>query len=96
LGFAQVQERIRALSRRLSDGLREKGYHIHSDAYPDAATGIVSAIRPGQDAAAAVKALKGRGIIAAVRLGRIRMSPHVYISERQIDAVVAAMAALEA
>lgn len=96
LGFARAQERIRALSRRLADGLREAGYRIHSDAYPQAAAGIVSAIRPGQDATAAVKALKGQGIIAAARLGRIRLSPHVYISERQIDLAIAALAALEA
>jgi selenocysteine lyase/cysteine desulfurase len=45
---------------------------------------------------AAVKALKSRGIIAAARLGRIRLSPHVYLSEAQIDAAVAALASLEA
>jgi cysteine desulfurase / selenocysteine lyase len=94
LGFARVRERIRALSRRLADGLRAAGYGIHADAYPDAASGIVSALRPGQDAAAAVRALKDKGIIAAARLGRIRLSPHVYISERQIDTVVEALAAL--
>jgi cysteine desulfurase/selenocysteine lyase len=96
LGFARVRERIRALSRRLSDGLRQAGYGILSDAFPESATGIVSAIRPGQDAAATVKALKAHGIIAAARLGRIRLSPHIYISERQIDTVIAALAALEA
>lgn len=96
LGFAQVRERIRALSRRLADGLRKAGYQIHSDAYPGAASGIVSAIRPGQDAGAAVKALKDKGIIAAARLGRIRLAPHVYLSEGQMDAVAEAMAGLEA
>jgi selenocysteine lyase/cysteine desulfurase len=96
LGFARVRERIRALARRLADGLRDAGYRIHADAYPDAATGIVCAARPGQDAGAAVKALKSRGIIAAARLGRIRLSPHVYLSEAQIDAAVAALASLEA
>lgn len=96
LGFARVRERIRSLARRLSDGLQDAGYLLHSEPYPDQAAGIVSAIRPGQDALVAVKVLKSRGIIAAARLGRIRLSPHVYISERQIDTVVAAMALLEA
>jgi cysteine desulfurase / selenocysteine lyase len=93
LGFARVRERIRALSRRLADGLRAAGYGIHADAYPEAASGIVSALRPGQDAAAVVRDLKDKGIIAAARLGRIRLAPHVYISEGQIDAVVEALAA---
>ena len=96
LGFARVRGRIRYLAHRLSDGLKDAGYLLHSGAYPDLAAGIVSAIRPGQNAVEAVKALKSRGIIAAARLGRIRLSPHVYISERQIDAVVAALAVLEA
>lgn len=94
LGFANVRERIRALARRLSDGLRAAGYGIHADAYPDAASGIVSALRPGQDAAAAVRTLRDKGIIAAARLGRIRLAPHIYISERQIDSVVEALASL--
>jgi selenocysteine lyase/cysteine desulfurase len=96
LGFAQVRERIRSLSRRLADGLRTAGYGIHGDAYPDAPSGIVSAIRPGQDAIAAARTLKDKGIIAAARLGRIRLAPHVYISERQIDTVVEVLANLEA
>jgi selenocysteine lyase/cysteine desulfurase len=94
IGFRRVRERIRSLSRRLSDGLRSAGYQIHGDGHPGAETGIVAALRPGQDAADAVKALKDRGIVAANRLGRIRLAPHVYISEAQIDSVVAAMAAL--
>jgi len=96
LGFARVRGRIRSLARRLSDGLRDAGYLLHSGPYPELAAGIVSAIRPGQDATIAVKTLKAQGIIAAARLGRIRLSPHVYISERQIDTAVAAMAVLEA
>ena len=94
IGFARVRERIRYLSGRLADGLRAAGYLIHPDAVPGSSCGIVAAARPGQDAAAAVKALKARGIIAAARLGRIRLGPHVYISERQIDTVIAEMAAL--
>lgn len=95
LGHGPVRARIRMLAERLSDGLREAGYLIGSDAYPESACGIVTAIRPGQDAASAVKALKEKGVITAARLGRIRLSPHVYLSERQIDAAVALMAGLD-
>jgi selenocysteine lyase/cysteine desulfurase len=94
LGFAAVRARIDHLARRLADRLRNAGYAVQSDAHPGSATGIVAAIRPGQDAATAVKALKDKGIIAAARLGRIRLSPHVYLSEAQIDAAAAALAGL--
>jgi selenocysteine lyase/cysteine desulfurase len=46
------------------------------------------------DPASAVKALKERNIITAERMGRIRLAPHVYNSEKQIDTVVAEMARL--
>lgn len=94
IGYQRVRDRILFLAGRLSDGLRSAGYTVHGDGHPEAATGIVAALRPGQDAAAAVKALKERGIVAAARLGRIRLAPHVYISEAQIDTVAEAMAAL--
>lgn len=94
LGFDQVRARILALADRLAGGLRGAGYRIQGDAHPSARTGIVVVERPDLDAAAAVKALKEEGIVAAARLGRIRLAPHVYNSEAQIDAVVAALASL--
>ncbi|MDQ3000609.1 MAG: aminotransferase class V-fold PLP-dependent enzyme [Fibrobacterota bacterium] len=93
IGFDQVRDRIRFLAKRLSDGLRSSGFQIVSDAW-GRESGIVAASRPGLDPALAVKALKARNIIAAERLGRIRLAPHVYISEKQIDKVVAELASL--
>lgn len=93
IGFDQVRDRIRFLAKRLSDGLRGSGFQIVSDAW-GRESGIVAASRQGLDPASAVKALKDRNIIAAERLGRIRFAPHVYNSEKQIDTVVAEMAAL--
>ncbi|MDB6035956.1 MAG: csdB [Verrucomicrobiales bacterium] len=94
IGFERVRNRIQVLARRLSDGLREAGYDLVSDAFPGMETGIVAASRSGLDSARAVKVLKERNIIAAERLGRVRLAPHVYISEKQIDRVITEMAAL--
>lgn len=94
IGFARVRDRIRSLAKRLSDRLREAGYRIHSDAFPGRETGIVAVSRPGLDSAGAVRSLKDRGIIAVERLGRIRLAPHIYNSESQLDKVAGIMAAL--
>jgi selenocysteine lyase/cysteine desulfurase len=94
IGFARARERIRFLADRLSTGLKSAGYELASDAFPGHRTGIVAASRPGLDPASAVKALKERNIITAERMGRIRLAPHVYNSEKQIDTVVAEMARL--
>jgi cysteine desulfurase / selenocysteine lyase len=93
IGFDRVRERIQSLAKRLSDGLRDAGFQIASDAWGEGA-GIVAASRRGLDSAAAVKTLKARNIIAAERLGRIRFAPHVYNSEKQIDTVVEALRSL--
>ena len=93
IGFDRMRSRIRALSKRLEDGLRSSGFRIESDAW-GGGVGIVAVSREGLDAAAAVTALKGRNIIAAERLGRIRFAPHVYNTESQIDKVVAEMQTL--
>lgn len=94
IGFDRVRARILELAARLSDGLREKGFVVHSDAFEGVRTGIVAVSRPGLDSSAAVKALKRKGIVAAERLGRIRLAPHVYNTEAQLDRAVAELAAL--
>jgi cysteine desulfurase/selenocysteine lyase len=91
LGFAEVRARIEALARHLERGLRGIGFNT---AVAGSATGIVAVSRPGVDSGAAVRGLKGRGIIAAERLGRIRFSPHVYNSPAQLDRAVAALSDL--
>lgn len=93
IGFDRVRSRIRFLAKRLEDGLRASGYRIESDAWGGGA-GIVAVSRDGLDAVSAVNTLKGRNIIAAERLGRIRFAPHVYNTEAQIDKVVAEMQGL--
>lgn len=96
IGFSRARARILELAARLAGGLRERGFAVQSDAFGGAATGIVAASRAGLDSAGAVKALRQRGIIAAERLGRIRLAPHIYNSEAQIDRVLLELGALPA
>ncbi|HLP42543.1 MAG TPA: aminotransferase class V-fold PLP-dependent enzyme [Fibrobacteria bacterium] len=94
IGFPRVRARILELADRLRDGLRSRGFSLLSDGFGGARTGIVVAVHPNLDAAVAVRALKDRGIIAAERLGRIRLAPHIYNSEAQVDRVVEELADL--
>jgi cysteine desulfurase / selenocysteine lyase len=93
IGFNRARGRILELAARLGDGLRARGFQVLSDGFQGARTGIVAAGKSGLDAAAAVRDLKARGIIAAERLGRVRLSPHVYNTEEQIDRAVADLGA---
>jgi cysteine desulfurase/selenocysteine lyase len=95
LGFAAVQARIQALALHLCRGLRDIGWQVTSDAFPDQRTGIVAAAPPaGHDAGRLVAALAGRNIVAAARLGRVRLAPHVFLLEAQLDQVVGELRAL--
>ena len=96
LGFAAVRGRIQTLAARLSDRLRPAGYALASDAFPAQANGIVSAIRPGLDAPKLVARLQQHGVVAAARLGRLRLAPHVYNSEAQLDRAAALIVAQDA
>lgn len=88
IGFATVRNRIFELSARLSRGLARNGYTLMCDAHPDWPTGIVVCEKPGTPAAAIIAHLAKHQVVAMERLGRVRFSPHVYISPEKIDAVV--------
>jgi selenocysteine lyase/cysteine desulfurase len=83
-----VRERIFELSAQLSKGLTNIGFNVYSDQFPDYPTGIVVCEKPGVGSDAIMTHLKKNKIVAAERLGRVRFSPHVYISPEQIDEVV--------
>jgi selenocysteine lyase/cysteine desulfurase len=88
IGFFAVRERIFELCAHLSQELTRIGFKVLSDQFPDYPTGIVVCEKPGVRADKIVEHLKKNNIIAAERLGRVRFSPHVYISPEQLDEVI--------
>jgi selenocysteine lyase/cysteine desulfurase len=88
IGFFDVRERIFELCAHLSRELAKIGFKVLSDQFPDYPTGIVVCEKPGVRADKIVEHLKKNNIIAAERLGRVRFSPHVYISPEQLDEVI--------
>jgi len=88
IGFFVVRERIFELCAHLSRELTRIGFKVLSDQFPDYPTGIVVCEKPGVRADKIVEHLKKNNIIAAERLGRVRFSPHIYISPEQLDEVI--------
>ncbi len=88
IGFIAVRERIYELSAHLSKKLTEAGFKVFSDNFRDYPTGIVVCEKPGVKLGVVMAHLKINNIVAADRLGRVRFSPHVYISPNQIDEAV--------
>ncbi|MDX9819356.1 MAG: aminotransferase class V-fold PLP-dependent enzyme [Desulfococcus multivorans] len=86
IGFDKVRDRIFELAEYLKQRLRNIGFQVLSDRFPDHPTGIVVCEKPGVQSGPMVQRLAEQKVVAAERLGRIRFSPHIYLSEYQIDA----------
>lgn len=89
VGFPAVKARIHELSRLLASGLEDRGFRVLASNHPGTPTGIIAAEKDGLDARLAVGKLASRGVVTQERLGRIRLSPHVYITEERIRQALA-------
>lgn len=84
-GPAAVESRVLALAERAARGLAELGFDVVSSRRPGETSGIVAATHPRHPASALVKRLASRGVITATRAGRLRVAPHAYNTEDEID-----------
>ena len=88
IGFDRARSRIFELVKSLNHGLKQIGCDVYGDRFPDLSTGITVFEKPGFTAAQIHKHLKQNGIYGVERLGRVRLSPHVFNTPEQIDRVV--------
>jgi selenocysteine lyase/cysteine desulfurase len=89
-GCAAVSERLKMLTERIAGSLREPGVSVVDVRFR--APHILSLAFKGGMPAGLVEGLAGEGIFVAPRLGRMRISPHVYNDEADIDRFVTALA----
>jgi selenocysteine lyase/cysteine desulfurase len=88
-GCDAVAARLAALTARLADGLRDGGVGI-----PDAAVRaphILSLRFGGGMPAGLIERLAAEQVYVAPRVGRMRISPHVYNDEEDIDRFIAVL-----
>lgn len=91
LGIELISRRVLALTERLCEGLKARGYQVFSSRRPGEASGIVSFTSPGHDPNTIAAELEKQRIIVVIREGRLRVAPHFYNTPEQIDALVAAL-----
>lgn len=92
VGWERVFDRIRHLTDRLVEGCRARGLSLR--VHPDAArrSGIVMVAHP--EPAQTVRRLDEMDIVVDHRPGHVRVSPHVYNTEDEIDRVVEALSGM--
>ncbi|MEA3403586.1 MAG: aminotransferase class V-fold PLP-dependent enzyme [Armatimonadota bacterium] len=81
----EVERRVLMLTERLIDGLQRLGCEMASPLAPQQRSGIVCARAPGISPDDVVEHLADARIYAASRAGAVRLSPHFYNTEDEID-----------
>ena len=94
VGVDTVRERHKLLSQRLVDGALAQGWEIRCPRDAERRTPIVTLAHP--EPGAAVDALRAHGCVADMRPGLIRLSPHYFNTEDEMDATLALLAGLRA
>ena len=99
LGTEAVEARVLALADRAAAGLERLGFELalaggRRDRVAAERSGIVAGAHPERTAEALSDALAERGIVTSYRAGRLRLSPHVYNTEDEIDRTLEALASL--
>jgi selenocysteine lyase/cysteine desulfurase len=92
IGIDNIARHVLALTDRLVEGLRQKGYIIFSPRGEGEKSAIVSVLSRTHDVTAMQRHLEQEHrIITVVRDGKLRVSPHLYNTLEEIDRVVEAM-----
>ncbi len=87
LGWGAVQQRLAELGGLIWRRLQAAGF---VGAWEGTGSSALVAVRhPSLDAADAVRRLREQGVVAAERLGHIRLAPHVYNDSEQLERVAA-------
>ncbi len=94
VGIEEVQVRVKQLTDLLVEGLRSKGWRVHSSRSASEWSGIVSFSSPKHDTEQVRQHLRTEfKIVLARRLGRLRASPHFYNSTDEIRQLIDALPA---
>jgi selenocysteine lyase/cysteine desulfurase len=84
-GMVNIEERIHSLTGLLNEGLLRKGYRVLSPRERSCQSAILVFNHPTISNEAIKQRLDAANIIVSVRGGGIRVSPHFYNSEEEIE-----------
>ena len=90
-GIANVGRHVLALTDRLASGLLARGAELATERGPGISSGIVTFAFSGRDALQIGRELGRAGFVTTYRPAGIRVSPHGYNTEDEIDALLAAL-----
>lgn len=90
IGPSAIEERVLELAAKIRTTLLSLGGEVNTDI-----SQIVTARLPGRDASGLASQLRSKRILISARHGRLRISPHFYNNEADIETLGAALSAAE-
>ena len=88
-GVDKVWDRVRMLTDRLAAGVKAKGYRVVSSREASEASGILAFVSDTHDHTRLVNHLRQEyRTVITTREGRLRVSPHFYNTEEEIDQLI--------
>ncbi len=94
LGTETIAAHLYTLTEHLAQRMLQRGYQVRTPLAPETRSGIVAISHPQYSAHEMWEKLRAARIVAAVREGGIRLSPHVYNTLDEMDAVIEALEGL--
>jgi selenocysteine lyase/cysteine desulfurase len=91
LGLGAVARRVEEMAEKTRGVLRDAGATLLCDLYPHYDSPIVAARFPGEDASALARRLQARKVLVAARHGNLRVSPHFYNDESDLERLAEAL-----
>jgi selenocysteine lyase/cysteine desulfurase len=88
VGQTRIEQHLRRLTDRLAQQLMGMDYRILTPLEPEHRSGIITFSHPQRSAQELFDALRGARIVGALREGGVRLSPHLYNTEADIDTVL--------
>jgi cysteine desulfurase / selenocysteine lyase len=89
-GTESIQRRVIELTDHLCDAAASRGWKVFSSRAETEKSGIVSLIHPALPSDEVTKRCRAAGVVVNSRANRVRVSPHAYNTEPEIDRFLAA------
>jgi cysteine desulfurase / selenocysteine lyase len=84
-GVENVLQRVVELTDYLCEKATARGWQVFSSRADGEKSGIVSLVHPALSAVEVMKRAKASGVVVNARADRVRVSPHAYNTEAEID-----------
>jgi len=91
VGITTIADHVHRLTDHLAERLLQRGFHLQTPLLPEARSGILTFSHSQRSAHELWERLRAARIVAAVREGGVRISPHLYNSVDEIDAIIDAL-----